>query len=394
YPKPASYIRALRPVLGGGLLISEGRIWRENRRLAAPLFRPSRMPRYYDRMGGWIAAERDAWHNAAAADRRVDLQESMTRIALNIICAAMFGIDASDRIPVISACMEQIQADLGRFRISSMLPLPKWLPLVPDRATRAAIRELDSVVTAVIAGRRTESAAPRHDFLEVLMQASDPESGRRFTDRQLRDEIMTILLAGHETSATALTWTFVLLARHPEVQEAFAAEARAAFGGSAPDYHALQAFTGARNLFKEALRLYPPGYNFTRVALKDDVLGGCRIPAGSIVNVTPYLIHRNPVHWPDPLRFRPDRFAAAGDLKTRYFPFGGGPRVCIGNSFAAQEAELILATLCQAFRVEGVEGPLTSSPAITLRPAFDTRARIVARVADAKAALGSPFTMA
>jgi cytochrome P450 len=210
------------------------------------------------------------------------------------------------------------------------------------------------------------------DLLSMLMLARD-EDGEAMDDRQIRDEAMTIFLAGHETTANALTWTWYLLGKHPEIYDRLIAEARTVLGGRTPTYEDLARLPFALQVFKEALRLYPPAYMIARQAMRETTLGGFRIPARAVVFLSPYLMHRDPAHFPDPERFDPERWADP-EMEKRlprwaYLPFGGGPRICIGSSFALMEGHMIVATLANQVRFAQVsDAPVETEPLITLRP--------------------------
>jgi cytochrome P450 len=217
----------------------------------------------------------------------------------------------------------------------------------------------------------------------MLLSARDEETGAGMTDRQLRDEVMTMLLAGHETTSLALSWTYYLLSRHPEAERAIAAEVHAAVGDRRPSFADLNSLTFTRQVIEESLRLYPPAWGFSREALADDEIGGYHVPKGSLAFIIPYVVHRRPNLWPDPERFDPARFEPqheAARPKFAYIPFGGGPRGCIGNQFAMVEAQLIVASVAQRFRLDVLANQgVRAEPLITLRPAPGVRARPEAR---------------
>ena len=256
------------------------------------------------------------------------------------------------------------------------------LPLPANRRFRRALHELDTVVYRLI-DERKRSGGGRPDLLSMLLSARDEETGERMTDRQLRDEAMTMLLAGHETTSLALSWTYLLLSKHPDVDERIVEEARQAIGSRRAVFADAERLTYTRMVVDEALRLYPPAWGFSRLALADDRIGDYRVPAGSLVFIIPFVVHRRPQLWPDPERFDPERFTAdrvAARPKFAYLPFGGGPRQCIGNQFAMVEASLILAMIAQRHQVQLTPGQhIAAEPLITLRPKPGIRVRLVAR---------------
>jgi cytochrome P450 len=230
------------------------------------------------------------------------------------------------------------------------------------------------VVLKMIAERRRY---PGEDLLSMLIEARDAETGEAMDDRQLRDEAMTIFLAGHETTANALTFSWLLLSRYPAAGRELRAELSAVLGGREPTAEDLSRLTLPRRIVQEAMRLYPPAWIIARSAIEEDEIGGYAIPARSIVFVSPYVLHRHPRHWEDPEGFDPGRFARE-PVRGSYLPFGGGPRMCIGNGFASMEAELVLATLAQKLRFDLVPGfPLELEPSITLRPRHGLLVRVV-----------------
>jgi cytochrome P450 len=260
--------------------------------------------------------------------------------------------------------------------LETRLPLPAHLRF------RRALRELEGVVYRIIAERR-QSGREEADLLSMFLSAQDEETGARMTDRQLRDEVMTMLLAGHETTSLALAWTYWLLWQHPDVEARMADEVDQAIRGARAGFGDLEKLTYTRKVLDESLRVYPPAWGFSRRALADDEIGGYRVPAGSIAFLIPYVVHRRPALWPDPERFDPERFTPerqAERPRFAYFPFGGGPRQCIGNQFAIMEALLILATVAPRFRIRvSADARVVPEPLITLRPKFGIPVTLAAR---------------
>jgi cytochrome P450 len=271
---------------------------------------------------------------------------------------------------------------LGQFRrrlANPRLDMLSFLPTEDNRALAAARAKLDRVVYQLIAQRR-RSPGP-DDLLSMLLQARDEDTGESMSDLQLRDEIMTLFLAGFETTANALNWTWILLARHPDVDARLRAETRAALGGRAPALADLPRLPYALAVIKEAMRLYPPAWLLARRAESADALAGCAVPKDALVMMSPYIVHRHPAFWKDPERFDPGRFLdGRADALPRYayFPFGGGPRQCIGNAFALMEAQLVLVSVAQKLRVElASPAPVAPEPTVTLRPRGELRVRAV-----------------
>jgi cytochrome P450 len=251
------------------------------------------------------------------------------------------------------------------------LPSPLWWPTPFNRRLAGGIRGLDRVVFDIIETRR-RTDTQHEDLLDMLLRARDQDTGEGMTDRQLRDEVMTFVLAGHETTAVALSWTWYLLAQHPRIAEALRAEVMAALGDRTPTIEDLPRLQYARMVVEEAMRLYPPVWGFFRQALGPDTLGEHTVPKGTVLLISPYVTHRHPQVWDNPERFDPGRFApdrARERPRFAYLPFSGGPRLCIGNEFALMEAQLAVAMTMQRYRLElPAGGRVEPESRVTLRP--------------------------
>jgi cytochrome P450 len=371
--------RMLAPWLGNGLLLSEGDFWLRQRRLMQPAFRRERVTSYGETMVALTRRMLDSWQDGQTRD----IHQDLTRLALAIAARTLFDADVSDRASEVSQALVLMMHDFNaRFR--GLFAAPLWLPTPTNRRTRRGIRHLRAVIDRIIAERR-KSTADRGDLLSILLSARDEEGdGGRMTDQQVRDEVMTLLLAGHETTATALTWTWYLLATNPAAAERLAAEVREVLGDRPPTVADLPRLTFAERVVWESLRLYPPVYGFGREAVQDTEVMGYRIPKGWNAVMAQWVIHRDPRFFPDPDRFDPDRWAdglAQRLPRYAYFPFGGGPRQCIGNAFAQMEAVLVLATLAQAyhFTIDPAH-PVELEPAVTLRPKYGVLAPLRRRL--------------
>jgi cytochrome P450 len=366
--------RTLKLLLGEGLLTSEGEFHLRQRRLAQPAFHRERIARYAEAMGA--AAERwDArWRARAADPAPVDVADEMAKLALVIVSETLFGADVTREADAVSHALDVALhsatpafAALGRWAVH--------LPIPAARRFRRARADLDAVIYRLIAERR-RSGADHGDLLSMLLLAVDGEAGdgtaARMTDLQLRDEAMTLFLAGHETTANLLAWSWYLLAQHPDVAERLVASLDAALGGRTPTMDDVPRLGYARQVLSEALRLYPPAWALGRVALEPVAFGGYAVPPGAGVLMSPYLMHRDPRWWPEPARFDPDRWApGAGADRHRFafYPFGAGTRICIGEQFAWTEALIVLATLAPRWAPALAPGAVVApEPIITLRP--------------------------
>ncbi len=370
YGKETRGFAQLRLILGNGLLTAQGDFWKRQRRLAQPAFHRNRIAGFATSM---VRASEQCAARWAEAKGPLDVHHEMMRLTLQIVGETLLGFDPTSAAAEVSNALDFL-LHLANDRMTRLFPLPVKLPTAEHRRMRLALRQLDSVVLRVIAERRAQSAAEREgaaDLISMLMQARDLETGEAMTDAQLRDEAMTIFLAGHETTANALCWTFFLLSRYPAAGRELRAELKRELGGRSPTAEDLPKLRYTRMVLEEAMRLYPPAWIIARSVIGDDEIEGCHIPGGSIIFVSPYVTHRHPRIFENPEGFDPERFAPerAPLAKGAYFPFGGGPRQCIGNGFAIMEGQLVLATLLQKFRLDLVPGYLAQPvPSITLRP--------------------------
>ena len=379
YHKSPVYER-LREGVGNGLLTSEDAFWLRQRRLAQPAFHRQRVAAMADAMVACTGQMLDRWDGIAARGGTIDVVDEMMAVTQAIIVRTMFSTDLGEAADVVNRTWPLINRRIGETFWSTKIETS--LPLPANRRFWRALRELETVVYRIIAERR-RSGRDETDLLSMLLSARDEETGAVMDDRQLRDEVMTMLLAGHETTSLALSWTYYLLSRHPGVERGIADEVGQVIAGGRPSFAHLDRLVRTRRAIEESLRLYPPAWGFSRQAVADDEVGGYRVPKGSLVFLIPFVVHRRPNLWPDPERFDPDRFTAEQDAarpKFAYLPFGGGPRGCIGNQFAMVEAQLIVASIAQRFRVELLpDQDIHPEPLITLRPAPAVRARLVKR---------------
>ncbi|MFY0584100.1 cytochrome P450 [Cystobacter fuscus] len=381
YTKDHFSYAMVRRVVGDGLLTSQGDTWMKQRRLAQPAFHRARITAMADQMvratvdlsEQWAEAQRTGEPRLGAVD--------MMSLTLRIVGEALLGADVRADTEAVGRSFTVItEQTVERFR--SLRFIPPVLPTAYDRAFRDASRSLRQVVTRVIAERRAHTE-DRGDLLSMFMLARDEETGEQMDDTHLQDEVLTMLLAGHETTANALSWTWALLSQNPDAERTLHAELDAVLGGRAPTAEDVPRLVYTRRVLDETLRLYPPAYALSRKVVEDDTVCGYQVLGGSSVDMSPYVTHRLPEFWPDPERFEPDRFTpekVAARPRYAYFPFLGGPRQCIGNNFALMEGTLILATLAQRHRARLVEGYTPRpEPVITLRPSGHLPVRITPR---------------
>ena len=361
YDKQTRSTAALRAICDDSLLTTDDRAWDIRRRVIQPPFHRQRVGRLVDTMTACIAARLASWRPGTP----LDVASEMMRLTFVIAGTAILGADVrpeSESVEdAIGFMLEQVFA-----RWSRPAPVPRWIPTLENRRFQSALATVDRVVQRIIDEHRAGTDG-QADLLTMLMEARDPESGAGFTDRELRNEAITMLLAGHETTATALAWTFALLAAHPDAAARVRAEVDEVLGQRRPVADDLPRLAYTSRVIQEAMRLYPPIWAIERRAAGDDVIGGYGIPAGSSVIVSPYVLHRHPAFWPDPERFDPSRFES-GRPSPAYMPFGAGPRYCVGSEFALVEARLVVAMVTQAGRLSLASGHVVApQPSLTLR---------------------------
>jgi cytochrome P450 len=366
YSKRTLQYNALSTITGRGLLTNEGPTWLRNRRLMQPAFSRGRLENIYPLVTGSIQPVLEHWQAAVEAGQPVDLDRDMLRLTLDVVARALFSFDLSkEAYALTGAVMQALDHIIGRAR--NPLALPDWFPSSENLRFRMAVDTLDNAIRVMIHQRRALPEMP-DDLLTTLLTACD-ENGQGLDERQVRDEVITLLIAGHETVASALTWTWYLLALHPEMRAQMEEEVSRVLDGRALQPADLPRLETTRRIFLEALRLYPPAWLITRSAIAEDEILGFRIPARALVILSPYTLHRHAQFWQQPEEFNPDRFLSENQTRFSYIPFGGGPHLCIGNNFAMIEAQLILAITALRFRFDLLPGStVEAEPLVTLRP--------------------------
>jgi cytochrome P450 len=363
-------------LVGKGLLTSEGEVWKRQRRLAQPAFHRQRISAYGDVMVEYTQRMLSTWKPGEVRD----IHRDMMRLALEIVVKTLFNADVSNDADKVGDVLSRL---VKPFASQATL---KWiadnrLPTPTHRSFNHDANEIDAIVYRIIEERRT-SGVDQGDLLSMLLAAHD-EDGSQMTDRQLRDEVMTLFLAGHETTALTLSWAWYLIAHNPEVEQKFHQELDQVLGGRAPTAEDLMQLKYTEMIAKESMRLYPPAYGVGREALEDCEIGGFRIPRGSQVFMFQWVTQRDPRFFPEPDEFKPERWTedfVSALPKYAYFPFGGGPRICIGNYFAMMEVGLLMATIGQRFRFSLVQDqPVDLFPAMSLRPKEGIKVLVEAR---------------
>ncbi len=368
----------LRTVVGNGLLTSEGGFWRRQRRIAQPAFKRPRIEGFAAIMTESAEDMVESWRDGEV----VDILREMMRVTMRIAGLSLLSRDVSAAADEVGEALTTAIEHVS-YRTETPWAPPDWVPTPRNRQFRAALATLDRVVADILRARRA-GQTEQGDLLDILMTATDPETGEGMSDEQLRDEVMTIFLAGHETTAVALAWTFDLLGRHPDVAARLREEVDGALGGRAPTIDDLPRLPYAEKVLYESMRLYPPAWMVERSAAVDHEIAGHPIRRGDWVLISPWVTHRRADIWPDPSRFDPERFGPESREKARpryaYFPFGGGQRKCIGDRFALVEARLILAAVVQRASLEATrEHPPAPDPLVTLRPGGGTPMRVALR---------------
>ena len=370
--------RALHTLLGNGLLTNEGDSWFRQRRLAQPVFHRSRIQGYGQIMVDYAEQAIAEWKPEEVRDVHAD----MMRLTLNIVMKAIFNKDVSTtEAETVAQALDVAMSWFDSKRRQNFL-IWEWFPRPENLRYRSAINSMDDTIYGIIKERRERGEDPG-DLLSMLMAARDEDDGQGMSDRQLRDEIATLMLAGHETTANALSWTWMLLSQNPEAEGKLQKEIEAVLGDRWPTVEDLPDLAYANAVIKESMRLYPPVSLLGREAVEDVEVGGYLVPKGCVVMISQWVMHHKDVYFDQPDVFRPERWL--GDLEKQlprgvYFPFGDGPRICIGKGFALMEAVLILVAIARRYRLElAPDHKIMPQPSITLRPETGIRVRLKAR---------------
>jgi cytochrome P450 len=360
---------APREAIGNSLATSEGDYWLRQRRLMQPAFHRQRLASLTGLMTSAVAQGTRHWDARAQSSEPIDVLSEMKQITSDVILRSMFGTSLDhEQTARLGHAAATIMKGLSRLMWAVLLP--RVIPVPGLARFRRAVAELDRFVFALIDERRA-SGKPVSDLLGMLLDARDEATGEGMTSEQLRDEVIAMMIAGYETTALALTWTWYALAQHPQVRERLQRELASELAGGAPSFESLARLSWTRMTIEETLRLYSPGWAIPRQALADDTIGGYRIPAGSIILICHNVTARNAAFWPEPLVFDPTRFAAGATASRHRFaslPFGGGPRQCIGNQLALMETQIVVAMLAQRFELVPVRQVQSRSVNVMIHP--------------------------
>ncbi|HMA37831.1 MAG TPA: cytochrome P450 [Chloroflexia bacterium] len=364
FDKGFAFHNALRPMIGNGLVNSEGMFWRRQRKLMAPPFQPRHIAGYAATMASYADEAQQGWADGAT----IDLAHEITGLTMRIVGKVLFDSEVFGEADTLGAAIT-IGVERVAYAAMHFFPIPLSWPTSRNHRTRRALALIQQRVQAMIDERRA-SPVERDDFLSILLRAQ-ADDGTRMSDAQLRDEAVTLFLAGHETTANALSWCFYLLASHPEIYARVQAEVDGVLGGRLPAYADLARLPYTLQVLKETIRLYPPAWIINRVALHAVEVAGISLRKKDVVTIPIYTLHRRAAVFPDPERFDPERFTPENEKRLprhAYMPFGAGPRICIGNHFALMEAHLVLATLAQRVTFRLVPGQqIVPEALITIR---------------------------
>ncbi len=360
----------IRHSTGNGLFTSEGDFWLRQRRLMQPVFHRQKISIFAQIITDTTAEMLERWQSFAERKQSFDIVAEFMRLTLSIIGKSLFNRDLGGQASVLGDSFEIVREYTMR---RTMIPLriPPKFPLPLNRRFRRALQKGDNLVYELI-NERHQNPEKHQDLLTMLMAVQDADTGEKMSDLQLRDEVITLIGAGHETTTQALGWTFYFLGKHPEIEKKLRSKVEKTLDGRTPTFDDLPNLEYALMCFKEAMRIYPPVWMLNRTAVKDDEIGGYYVPAKTEILLLPYLTHRHSEFWTNAEEFVPERFSAENSEKRpkfAYFPFGGGPRICLGNNFAMMEAQLIIAMILQKFKVKlAPEYKVEAEVSLTLRP--------------------------
>jgi cytochrome P450 len=368
----------IRPLLGNGLVSSDGEFWLRQRRLMQPAFHRERIKAYADVMVNYTERMLEGWEDGQTRN----ISEDMIHLTMEIVSRLLFNAEVSSEEAAISNHAFTEGLEVFQAKLSSPIQIPQKYPTPGNLRYKRAVGQLDRIIDEIIQRNRAEGS-DKGDLLSMLLQVRD-EDGKGMSNQQLRDELLTLFLAGHETTAGMLTWAWYLLSQHPQVEARLNQELQTVLAGRSPTVNDLPQLPYTDMVIKETLRLYPVGWMLSRETLQDVEIGGYHIPKGMQLMASPWTMHRDPRYYSDPHAFKPERWESEETKKLpkyAYLPFGGGPRQCIGNTFALTEAALILATVAQQYRLELMPGkPVVPNASATIRPKHALKMKLIRQV--------------
>jgi len=370
--KTPTFTRLLSEVIGNGLLTSEEPLHGKQRQLIQPAFHASHIKTYADIMVDYTRRMLDTWDDGES----IELHDAMMKLTMQIVAKVLFNADVSEKTDELSDAITIANEDVNRRMFNPFIP-PRELPTPENLEIRKVIELIEERMRAVIAERR-EHPDKYGDLLAMLVSATDKDGKQGMSDEQVLNEVLTLFVAGHETTATALSWTGYLLAQHPDAYNKLRQEVQSVLDNRPARFEDVERLVYTHQVVKESMRLYPPVWTVSRTPTEPISLGGYDLEPGDRLFIMPYIMHRHPDYWDAPTEFRPERFEDDDNIPDyAYFPFGGGPRVCIGASFAMMEAVLLLATMAQQFRWTLLkEQTVTPEPLLTLRPSPGINVRL------------------
>ena len=381
-----SGIQFVRKVLGNGLLTSEGSFWLRQRRIAQPAFHREFLTTFADKMVDSTDYLLERWGERYETAHHFDVAKEMNKLTLDIVAQTLLSTDVRDKSTQVSKVITELFEEIIQ-KVNTYALLPSFVPKPGMQRVERLTRELDKIIMGMIGARRAQSEAERpRDLLSMLMAASDADTGETMSDKQVRDEILTMFIAGHETTALALSYLFYELGRHPQVEQQLLEEIDRVVGADRPTAEHVREMPYTRQVIDETMRLHPPAYVLPRRPKHRDTVGGYAVSPDENVIILPIIIHRHPDFWAHPEAFDPSRFEAdkaKAMHKYQYIPFGGGPRLCIGNNFALMEMQLVVARILQRYRLENIDNwKIVPKATITWRPKYGIGMRIAERRAE------------
>ena len=352
------WYKVLKPLMGDGLFSSDGDLWKRQRRLVQPAFQRKHQPMMADIISAATSGMLDRWEANASQAQAIDARGEVILLTLEILLRSMFSGDLIGHETELREAVIEYERHMDLVSAVNSVKLPAWFPTMGRRRFQSAVRTLEQFIFRVVEQRR-RTQTDNGDLVSLLLWARDEETGQSMSDRQIRDELMTMLQAGHDTVSDAISWTWYLMAKHPDVRQRVEQEVDSTLGGRPARFQDLAELAYTDRVIQESMRLYPPAWVFARTPVADDVIDGYHIPAKSLVVISPYVTHRLPELWENPETFDPDRFLperSEGRPRFAYYPFSAGPRQCVGAGLAMLEAQMIISMTAQRYQLSAAPG--------------------------------------